>query len=281
MDWGARIQVPLSAGIFDVRVDGPQEGDPIVLLHGFPQTSVCWGPVAAQLVSAGWRVVAPDQRGYSPGARPDGVAHYQGTLLADDVAELADALGVERFHLVGHDWGASVAWVVADRHAEKVLSLTAVSVPHPAAYLAAVRDDPDQRHRAAYIDLFRQPGKAEEVLLAEGARRLRAMYQGIPATEVVEEYIRQLTEPGALTAALSWYRAMGRGAPRPTTVPTTYVWSDADRALGRAGAEACGAHVRADYRFEVLPGVSHWVPEEAPVPLARAILDRVGGTAAR
>jgi pimeloyl-ACP methyl ester carboxylesterase len=270
---------PVTAGdlVFTVRALGPDDGDPVILLHGFPENSLSWSAVAPVLAAAGLRVIVPDQRGYSPGARPSDVAAYATEQLADDVVALADALRLDTFHLVGHDWGAAVSWVVATRHAARLRTLTAVSVPHLAAYGAALRDDADQQSRASYIGLLRQVGKAEGLLLEDGARRLREMYGGHVPTAQVDSYVAQLSEPGALTAALAWYRAMrpDLGSLPTVTVPTTFVWSDQDQAIGRTGAEACGQHIEADYRFVELTGISHWIPEEAPEALAAAILARV------
>ncbi|MEJ7636058.1 alpha/beta hydrolase [Aeromicrobium sp.] len=264
---------------FDVRTLGADDGDPIVLLHGFPENSLSWSAVAPLLADAGLRVIAPDQRGYSPGARPPGVESYTTDVLADDVAALADALGLDTFHLVGHDWGAAVAWVTAVRHRDRLRTLTAVSVPHLAAYGAALQSDPDQQARGSYIGLLRQAGKAEKLLLDADAGRLRAMYQDHVPPAQVDSYVAQLSEPGALTAALSWYRAMTSDLDSlpPVTVPTTFVWSDEDQAIGRAGAERCGDYVDADYRFVELAGISHWIPEQAPTSLAEAVLDRTVG----
>lgn len=264
---------------FDMRTDGPTDGPAVVLLHGFPATSLTWAEVVPALVDAGFRVVAPDQRGYSPGARPTAVADYATPVLAQDVLDLADALDLGPVHLVGHDWGAAVAWHVAAHHPGRLRSLTAFSVPHLAAYNAAIRTDPDARERASYIGLLRQEGKAEDLLLEDDARRLRAMYGDAVPSATVDAYVAHLQQPGALTAALSWYRAMTADlATLPSVqVPTTYVWSSDDLAIGRAGAEACGDHVDGDYRFEVLDGVSHWIPEERPADATAAILARVGG----
>ncbi|NGP05411.1 alpha/beta hydrolase [Rhodococcus sp. 14C212] len=263
---------------FDVHVTGPADGTPVVLLHGFPETARSWEAVAPQLAEAGLRVLMPDQRGYSPGARPDGVPAYTIDLLVGDVIGLLDATGIGRAHLVGHDWGAAVAWQVAARHPDRISTLTAVSVPHLAAYGWALREDADQQARAAYIKLLRQEGKAEHVLLEDDARRLRVMYGDRVSPASIDEYVRVLSEPGALTAALNWYRAMTRefSGLAPVRVPTTYVWSTEDSALGRAGAERCGEFVDAPYEFVVLDDVSHWVPEEAPDALAKAILARIG-----
>jgi pimeloyl-ACP methyl ester carboxylesterase len=165
-----------------------------------------------------------------------------------------------------------------------VRSLTAVSVPHPAAYTVAYRTDPEQKERSGYIRLFWQAGKAEEVLLADDARRLRRMLaggdgdSGVPA-EAIDEYVAVLSAPGALTAALNWYRAMSSSdRVDPVTVPTTYVWSDGDVAIGRTAAEACANYVTGDYSFVELAGITHWIPEEAPEGLAAAILERIASS---
>ena len=262
---------------FDVRLDGPEDAPAVVLLHGFPETSASWSAVAPRFLDAGLRVVAPDQRGYSPGARPTDVAAYATEALAADVPALADALGIGRFHLVGHDWGAAVAWGVAAWHPERLLSLTAVSVPHLAAYNRALVTDPDARERASYIGLLRQEGKAEHLLLEDDAARLRAMYGQAVPTGQVDAYVAHLQQPGAMTAALSWYRAMtpALGDLPAVDVPTTFVWSDDDVAIGRAGADACGEFVTGPYEYVVLEGVTHWVPEQAPDALAAAVLARV------
>ncbi len=271
---------PVTVGelTFDVRFVGPQDGPPVMLLHGFPATSQSWSRVAPLLADAGLRVIAPDQRGYSPGARPTDVSAYATDVLADDAVAIADALGLGTFHLVGHDWGAAVAWVAAAHHADRLRSLTAVSVPHLAAYGAALQADPDQQQRASYIGLLRQEGKAESLLLENDGERLLAMYGDAVPTDQAAGYVVHLSEPGALTAALNWYRAMHADlSSLPTvSVPTTYVWSDDDMAIGRVPAEQCGEFVDADYHFVELAGVSHWIPEQAPEALAAAIISRVG-----
>ena len=278
---GELLRVDVGDLSFDVRADGPEDGRPVLLLHGFPQTSLCWAAVTPRLTEAGLRTYAPDQLGYSPGARPGEVEAYSMQNLAQVTADLMTALEIPVADVVGHDWGANVAWTMGAWHAGRVRSLTAVSVPHPAAYTAAFRADPEQKERSAYIRLFWQAGKAEDVLLADDARRLRRMLtggdgeSGVPAA-AVDEYVAVLSAPGALTAALSWYRAMSSDVRVDRVeVPTTYVWSDGDTAIGRTAAEACANFVGGDYRFVELPGITHWIPEHAPDQLAAAILDRV------
>jgi pimeloyl-ACP methyl ester carboxylesterase len=262
---------------FDVDVGGPQSGRTVLLLHGFPENARMWDAVLPRLHRAGLRTAAPDQRGYSPDARPAEVEAYAMRELVRDALGLLDALGWPTVDLVGHDWGAVVAWQLAARHPERVRTLTAVSVPHPLALSAALASDPEQQQKSSYFGLFRTPGKAEETLLADGARRLRAMLAPMPA-ERVDAFVQPMTEPGALTAALNWYRASGGqdvGGLGPVSAPTGYLWGTEDRAVARSAAERCAEQVTGPYRFVELPGVSHWVPETEPDAVADAILDRV------
>lgn len=256
-------------------VGEPEAPHTVLALHGFPQSARSWHAVGERLAESGVRVVAPDQRGYSPRARPEGVDHYRMSLLVDDALAVADAMGLDRFHLLGHDWGAQVGWNLCERAAERVLTYTALSVPHPRAFATAYTEDEDQRRASEYISLFWRPGVAEERLAEDDWERLRRLLEGLPGEEV-EHYVARMREPGALTAALGWYRAMESGAAAPPTrVPTTYVWSTRDVALRRRGAELCADFVDADYRFVVLDDVSHWIPDEAPEAVAEAVLDRI------
>lgn len=273
------VEVPGPDGplVLDVWTLG-ERGAPhtVLALHGFPQSARSWQSVGERLVDHGVRVVAPDQRGYSPGARPPGVEQYRMPHLVADALAVADATDAPSFHLLGHDWGAQVGWNVCASAPERVRSFTAVSVPHPRAYATAYATDEDQRQAAAYIGIFWQPGTGEEWLAANDWAVLRRMLAGLPEDEV-EHYVARMREPGMSTAALSWYRAMESAADFPVTqVPTTYLWSTGDLALRRRGAELCGEFVDADYRYVELDGVSHWIPDEAPDAVADAVLERIG-----
>jgi pimeloyl-ACP methyl ester carboxylesterase len=273
-------QVKTAGGLtLDVAEQGDPGGRPVLLLHGFPQTHRCFDALAQRLVPHGLRLLAPDQRGYSPGARPAEVAAYGIRELTEDALAVLDGSGIATADVVGHDWGAIVAWNLAARQPERVRTLTAVSVPHPKALDAALADEHgDQRERSAYIGLFRMPGKAEEVLLDDGARRLRAVYAPLPES-AVEPHFSALSNPAALTGALNWYRALkaGDSATLPdVTVPTTFVWSNGDAAIGRAAAELCDRYAAGPFRFVELDGISHWIPDQAPDELAAAVLDRIG-----
>ncbi|NEK57293.1 alpha/beta hydrolase [Geodermatophilus sabuli] len=276
---GALLQVDVGDLTFDVRADGPADGRPVLLLHGFPETSLSWSAVTPRLTEAGLRTYAVDQLGYSPGARPAEVGAYALPALTQVTADLMTALEVPRADVVGHDWGANVAWALAAWHEDRVRSLTAVSVPHPTAFTTAWRSDPEQQERSAYIRLFWQEGRAEELLLADDARRLRRMFGDAVPREAVDEYVAVLSAPGALRAALNWYRAMSSATPvDQVAVPTSYVWSDGDVAVGRTAADGCAACVTGDYRFVELAGTSHWIPEQAPEALAAAVLDRIASS---
>ncbi|GAA2775928.1 alpha/beta hydrolase [Saccharopolyspora taberi] len=269
------IQIPTPAGKFDALTAGPEGGRPVLLLHGFPEAGVEWSEQLPVLAGGGCHAVAPDQRGYSPGVRPEQVADYRMEELVGDVLAIAEHFGWQRFDLVGHDWGSAVAWATAAAHPDRVRTLTAVSVPHLDAFGKALREDEDQAQRSAYMQVFRGSG-AEKALLADNARGLRRIYEHKVPDHHVDDYVQRLTEPGALTAALNWYRASHLGGRiGPVSVPTLYVWSTEDVAVGSTAAFATAEHVTGDYRFEMLEDVSHWIPEEAPEIMSRLILEHL------
>lgn len=270
--------------VFDVRDEGPQHGEPVVLLHGFPQDSTSWDAVAPQLHDAGFRTLAPNQRGYSPGARPSSVAAYRARETATDVIALIDAAKAERVHLVGHNWGGAVAWTVASEWPDRVATLTSVSTPHPAA-MRAVLMSSTQAFKSWYMGLLQVPW-VSEFLLNPGGPAWQAVTRGLPAHQA-HHYSQRMESPGALSAALNWYRALPREMVRPSLrvgqirVPTLYVWGDRDPAFGRAASEKTAEFVDSDYMFTILPGVGHWVPENAPELLAQAILPHIARTEAK
>jgi pimeloyl-ACP methyl ester carboxylesterase len=271
------LSVTVDAGALDVLDWGPEEPVATVLaLHGFPESAWEWQPVAERLAARGVRVVAPHQRGYSEGARPAEVAAYGIDHLGADAEAVLDQLGLGSAHVVGHDWGASVAWWLAAHRPERVHALTAVSVPHLAAFSATLKADPDQQGRSSYFDLFRREGRAEDVLLEDDAARLRALFEGQVPDELVARHLALVGQRSGLTGALNWYRGMRRVDLPDVGVPTTYVWGEEDMAIGRAAAEACAERVVGEYRFVPLPGVGHWVPEQAPETVAAEILARIG-----
>ncbi|HEX3778882.1 MAG TPA: alpha/beta hydrolase [Pseudonocardiaceae bacterium] len=272
------LGIPTAAGTFDAIAAGPEDGRGVLLLHGFPEAGIEWTEQVDALGAAGCRAVAPDQRGYSPGVRPEDVRDYQLVDLVGDVLAIADALGWQRFDLVGHDWGAAVAWQVAGDHPQRLRTLTAVSVPHPTPFGEALREDEDQQLRSQYIQLYRSSGgNAEKKLLAEDALALRRAFDNKIPPSHLAEYLTRLREPGALTAALNWYRAnpLQRLTAPVITVPTLYVWSTEDVAIGSTAALATESHVSAAYRFEMVEDISHWVPEEAPETMTGLLLQHL------
>ena len=268
--------------VFDVRDEGPIDGDVVVLLHGFPERSTCWRLVVPHLHAAGLRTLAMDQRGYSPGARPRRRRDYRiSELLADVVALVDAAVGPKgRVHVVGHDWGAIPAWLLAAHHPDRVATLTAVSVPHPQVFLTAMVRSTQLFH-SWYMAAFQVPRLPERILGSRGARSTRQMRAFGMTDDDIGRFRDEIVEDGVLPTALNWYRAMPmmdpRLARRKVTVPTTMVWSDEDVALVRWGPENSDRWVEAPFRFVELNGISHWIPTQAPEQLADAILARVRG----
>jgi len=275
---------------FRTMVDGPPAGDMFILLHGFPEGAESWTRQLDALAKAGHLVVAPDLRGYGLSDAPEGVENYAIDHLVDDVAGIIKAFGKSEAHVAGHDWGALVAWFFAGRHPEMTKTLTALSVAHPAALAEASRVDTDQLDRSRYVALFLQEGKAEHVLADEDNRRLRAMFALGPNPDavphsVVDHFVRSLSRPGRLTAALNFYRAnlgAGGGAWAALTqelkiaTPTALIWGDQDPALGRRAVEATAGYVEGPYRLQVLEGAGHWLQFERPDEVSKALTRAAG-----
>jgi pimeloyl-ACP methyl ester carboxylesterase len=262
--------------VFDVRDSGPPGDDAVVCLHGFPQDATSYDEVAPRLVEHGLRVLAPDQRGYSPGARPTGRSAYVLRELVADVVALLDAAGLASAHVVGHDWGGAVAWALAGRHPGRVRSLTVLSTPHPAAMQWAALHS-TQAARSAYMAFFALPVLPERMMLAGGGAGLRKTLtrSGLPP-RYVDHDVQRMLEPGALSGALAWYRALplsrGYGAGR-IAVPTTFLWGGHDPFFARASVERTGDHVTGPFRAERLEA-GHWLPETRPQEVADAVLAR-------
>ena len=278
-----QLKIEVGPHVYDALAAGPADGEFVLLLHGWPEFADSWSAVLSALGAAGYRAVAVDQRGYSPGARPPRVADYAVPQLVADALAFADSQGAGRFHLISHDWGGLVAWALAGAHAERLKSLSVLATPHPEALNRAIVEDPDQYRRLDYVRFFRgADGAAEEALLADDAKRLRAAYRGKVPEALVSENVRRLAEPGALTATLNWYRAPEDVISVPAgriTVPTLFLWGTEDSALGRRAAETTGGWVDGPYHFEALEGASHWLPEEVPDVVTPKILDHLGRNA--
>jgi pimeloyl-ACP methyl ester carboxylesterase len=268
--------------VFDAWLEGPEAGPLVLMLHGYPQSRHAWREQVPVLAAAGYRVLAPDQRGYSPGARPDpsdlGAYHYD--HLVQDAIDLVDACGGadRRFHLVGHDWGGQVSWGVADRHPQRLASLAVLSRPHPSAFLRALEaPDGEQKHRSRHHRVFQDP-KTGPMLLEDGARRLRArLTDAGVAPDVVDLYVSVLGHPDAIEAALAWYRAQRelRVKLGVITVPTLYVWGDDDYTVTPLAAQGTADFVSGPYRFVTLPGVGHFSTDQQPQRINELLLEHL------
>jgi len=271
-----------SALTFDALVAGEPGAPLVLLLHGFAESMHCWDAQVEALAEAGYRAVAPSQRGYSPGARPDPgePANYHIERLMDDAMAIAaeSGYGDRRFHLAGHDWGGSIAWALADRFPERIASLTVLSRPHPNAFnRALLTTDADQAQRSRHHTAFLAPDAAD-VVLADDSRWLRERLaaNGVPAAAIAQ-HLAVLGNQAAMEAALAWYRARGaiRSPLGPIRVPTLYIWGDADDTVGRVAAEGTVDFVAAPYCFEVLPGIGHFAADQAPERVSELMLQHL------
>ena len=267
---------PVRSGDVDIHLidRGPEGGDAVVLLHGWPDSSALWRHQIPGLVEAGFRVLAPDQRGFGRSGAPEETSAYSLSTIIGDLMSVVTDSGVERFHLVGHDWGAAVAWTVARHLPERLLSLTVLSVGHPDAFR---RTGLDQRARSWYILLFQAEGVAEEWLQRDDWAALRAFSEGHPEAE---RWIRDLSRPHRLTASLEWYRrtmtpdvlvAPPQDEP-PVAVDTMGIWSTGDVALLEDQMTGSERYVDGTWRYERVEA-SHWIPLDVPDTLTGLLVD--------
>ncbi len=289
----ATTRIGLPTGItLTVQLGGPEEGEAILLLHGFPESHRTWRAVAPDL-ARDFRVVAPDQRGFGGSDRPEGVDHYKTDRILEDLIALADALHLNRFTLVGHDWGGAVAWLAALRHPDRIARLVIVNAPHPFLFQRSLIEDAPQRAASQYMNAFRNP-MMEKGIEAMGLPAFFAKSFGahvdlaaIPDAER-RAYLDDWSKPGALTAMLNWYRAseivvpqVGEEAEPPIwtllafpsiAVPTLVVWGLKDKAL--LPVQLDGLHPLVDdLRIVAVPDAGHFLPWEKPEPLVAAIRD--------
>ena len=256
---------------FSVVVDGPEHGSPVVLLHGWPDSAGVWRHQVPALASAGFRVIAPDLRGFGDSDRPEGRAAYRARLLCGDVVGVLDALGVEQVAVVGHDWGAALAWMLASVFAaDRVERLAVLAVGHP----EAIRNGGLAQHqRSWYVLLFQFEGVAERWLAMDDWAHFREFCAAAGYSEGdVDAAIVRLSRPGALTACLEWYRANWSPetlvAPPlnlpPVRCPTLGVWATGDPAVTEATMRDSAAYVTGPWRYERFEGCGHWLQLDAP-----------------
>lgn len=273
------LQLTVGDLTFDATAIGPVDGDLVMLLHGFPQTSFQWRSQQRALAAAGYRAVAPNQRGYSAGARPAEVAQYTLPLLVDDVLGMADALGRQRFHVVGHDWGGAVAWSVALSAPARVATVSVLSTPHPDALSAALADTTSCQYQAsAYFDDLSSP----DATVTDLAKIEGAGFEKLPPESLMHYTQNVLSKPEVFQAALNWYRAnvqnrvLGTGQPQGVTaMPTLYMWGTADVTFCREPAEDSANFSHPDYTFVPVEGAGHWLSELNADAVNAALLDRL------
>ncbi len=256
---------------------GAEDAPLVILLHGFPQSARAWRPQLEALGDAGLHAVAPDLRGVADGARPRGIERYTLAEAVGDVFAIAGQLGAETFHLAGHDLGGIIAWELACRDPARLRTLTIASTPHLAPFAEAIIDG--SAERLPPFELFRQPGVAERLMLADDGAVLRQAYAGL-APEAVEEYVARFSAPGVLTATLTYFRAFDFDAwleLPPCAPPTLFTWGRDDPFLAEATAAATREHVSGALREEALDGVGHWLPELAANQVSELMLEHLSG----
>ncbi|KMS90421.1 alpha/beta fold hydrolase [Prauserella rugosa] len=250
----------------DIAYVDKGEGDPVVLLHGFPDSHYLWRHQIDPLVEAGHRVIVPDQRGFGESSKPQDVESYDMRTLVNDIVGLTQHLGISRAHLVGHDWGAAIAWMYAFLMPRRVDHLAVFSVGHPGVFATPTIE---QRKASWYMLFYQFPGVSEELLRRNGWRLFKEI---IGSDGDHRRYPRELAKPGALTAALNWYRAnrspeselrVERNFP-PVLAPTLGVWSTGDQALLEEGMTGSQKFVKGPWRYERVEDAGHWIPLDQP-----------------
>ncbi|MBW8816581.1 MAG: alpha/beta hydrolase [Caulobacterales bacterium] len=278
----AQRRVAANGVELNVAEAGPADGPLVILLHGFPEFWFGWREHVGPLAEAGFRVAAPDQRGYNLSGKPKGVASYRLDLLAADIFALATALGRDRFAVVGHDWGASVAWWMATTGPQRLERMAILNAPHPAVWRASMTADPEQRKKSRYVQMLRTPLLPELMVKAGGYKGLADAFKSSPrqeaafGPEAMAAYGQAWRHPGALTATLNWYRALfvqdlPVPAPGSLSVPTLVLWGDQDAFAEPTLAEASAA-LCADARVVHFPAASHWLAHDEPEAVRRELL---------
>jgi len=258
---------------FDVRVSGNNQDELVIFLHGFPESSIMWVNVMDKIASLGFYCLAPDMRGYSQGACPTGVNNYAINILREDILNLASSVNKEKFHLIGHDWGAAIGWNIVYKHQDKIISWAALSVPHNSAFGKAINLDKEQRKKSRYIMGFLIPILPELILRMNNFKIFRNLWQH-SNTEEVKNYLSIFKRKNALTAALNYYRAnIGKGKNErigDIHVPTLFIWGRHDTAVGAYAANGNANYIKSDYTFLDLDG-GHWLIQTNYIEVEKAL----------
>ena len=262
---------------FTCRVSGMEnDGEAVILLHGFPETSRMYYDLIPVLVSEGFKVVAPDQRGYSPGARLPKISDYSIDKLSQDVIDIADAFQFEKFHLIGHDWGSAVGWVTVAFHSERVISWTALSVPHLDAFFKAMNNNPEQQRKSQYIKFFKKPILPEFYFSIFGYKYLRDIWRK-SSKEEIEKYLEVFKQKGALKSSLNWYRANMKNDDKSIgdiAAPTLIIYGLKDMAIGEKSVDESEKYLKGDYKIEKLE-TGHWLIQESFEAVSKSIINHL------
>ena len=260
---------------FTCRVSGLENtGETVILLHGFPSTSHMWHELINFLSNENYRVIAPNQRGYSQGARPSEISEYRIDNLVQDVLNIADAMDVNKFHLIGHDWGSAVGWAVTATNKERILTWTALSVPHLDAFGDAIVNDETQEEKSYYIDIFRMKFIPELYFKFLNYRNLKNIWSSSSDMQV-EKYMNVFGQRKAITGALNWYRANEFDRKiGDIYVPTLMIYGLNDAAIAEKGVDETEKYIKAPYTLKKL-NVSHWIMQESFEEVSVFILDHL------
>lgn len=255
------IKINIEELEFDCRVSGDKQNELIILLHGFPETSYMWIDLMKKLSSLGFYCLAPDMRGYSENACPKGVKHYTIDKLRQDILNIADAVNKDKFHLIGHDWGAGIGWNIVYNNKNRIISWTGLSVPHNKAFGKAIKLDAEQKRKSRYIKWFLLPFIPEMMLRKNDFEKFRKLWKH-SSPEELENYLSVFRRRQTLTAALNYYRAnIGRGRNQTIgniEIPTLFIWGNRDLAVGAFAVKFNEKYITGDYNFKEVNG-GHWL----------------------
>ena len=259
---------------FNCRVSGVEnEGEAVILLHGFPETSRMWYQLIPILANEGFKVIAPDQRGYSQGARPSKISDYTIDKLSKDITDIADAFQLEKFHLIGHDWGSAVGWYTVSINADRVISWTALSVPHLDAFFESINTDKEQQRKSQYISFFKKPILPELYFKIFGYKYLKDIWRKSSTLEI-EKYLEVFKQRGALKSSLNWYRANINNSNNMIgniDTPTLILYGIKDMAIGEKSVDESEKYLNGDYKIEKLDS-GHWLIQESFESVSNSIL---------
>jgi epoxide hydrolase 4 len=256
---------------------GPEDGEPVFLLHGFPDAWFGWEAQIVALADAGFRVIVPDQRGYNLSDKPTGVSSYRMGTLADDILGLADALGYQRIHVAGHDFGAMVAWTLAMRHPARLRRLAIANVPHPAVMRSYLRTHPAQMLKSWYAFFFQFPALPERVAKANRCQFLISAMPDNLTDQERDRYREAWAQPNAMTSMINWYRASLRQSPKASaspkiSVPTLVIWGQQDPHLSY-GMAPLSVDLCEQGRLVTFEDATHWVMHDEPGEVSRLLIE--------